>query len=84
MKHATAAALEGLSDLLDRIRAKDGIREHKPGVFYRKSKAFLYFHEDPAGLFADLRSGRDFERYPVNARDEWRTLLSAIIQTLGS
>lgn len=84
MKHATPAALEGLSDLLEQIRKKDGIKEKKLGVFYRKSKAFLHFHEDPAGLFADLNVnvGADFERYPVNIEQEWTALLSAIDQAL--
>ena len=60
MKHASTAALHGLSNLVDQIRAKEGIREKTKGVFYRKSKAFLHFHEEPAGLFADLKTGADF------------------------
>jgi hypothetical protein len=82
MKHATTAALEGLSDLLDQIRMKDGIIEKKLGVFYRKSKSFLHFHEDPAGLFADLNVGNGFDRYPVNTKQEWKALLLAIDQAL--
>ena len=78
MKHADAAALRGLAELLDQIRIKAGIRERSLGVFYQKSKAFLHFHEDPAGLFADLRAGADFDRFPVNTRREWRVLLNAI------
>jgi hypothetical protein len=82
MKHATPAALEELSDLIDQIRKKDGIKEKKLGIFYRKSKSFLHFHEDPAGVFADLAIGTDFDRYPVNTKQEWRVLLSAIDQAL--
>jgi hypothetical protein len=82
MKHATSAALNGLSDLLQQIRLKEGLREKGPGVFYRKSKAFLHFHEDPAGLFADLREEQDFERYPVNTRTQQRALLAAIDRAL--
>lgn len=82
MKHATAAALQALSDLLDQIRAKEGIREKTLGIFYRKSKAFLHFHEDPAGLFADLSAGADFDRFPVNTKQEWKTLLKAIDRAL--
>lgn len=82
MKHATVAALAGLSDLLGRIRLKDGLREPKPGIFYRKSQAFLHFHEDPAGMFADLRVGADFERFPVNGGPDWDALLSAIDRAL--
>jgi hypothetical protein len=78
VKHAGSAALEGLSPLLEQIRERDGIKERKPGIFYRKSKSFLHFHEDPAGLFADPRTGPDFDRYPVNSREGQRSLLTAI------
>ena len=81
MKHASAAALHGLSELLEQIRVKEGIREKSLGVFYRGPKAFLHFHEDPAGLFADLRVGAEFERFPVNTKKEWKALLTAIDRT---
>jgi hypothetical protein len=84
MKHASSEALRGLADLLAQIRAKDGLKEKKLGIFYRKSKAFLHFHEDPAGFFADLNAGADFDRYPVNSRREWATLLLAIDRALKS
>ena len=82
MKHASAAALHGLTELLGKIRAKEGIKENKPGIFYRKSKSFLHFHEDPAGLFADLRVGAEFGRYPVNTPEECKVLLAAIDRAL--
>ena len=82
MKHATSAALESLSELLDQIRGKAGLKEKKLGIFYSKSKSFLHFHEDRAGLFGDLRVGTHFDRYPVNTRGEWRVLLSAIDRAL--
>ena len=82
MKHASQTALNTLSDLIDRIRERTGVKEKKFGIFYRKSKSFLHFHEDPAGLFADLSVGKDFVRYPVNTRKEWRELLSAIDRAL--
>jgi len=84
MKHATAAALHALADLLDKIRVKDGIKEKKLGIFYRKSKSFLHFHEDPAGLFADLSVGAEFDRYPVNTKEEWKVLLTAIDRVLDA
>jgi hypothetical protein len=82
LKHAGAAALHGLSELLAKIRAKEGITEKKLGIFYRKSKSFLHFHEDPAGLFADLRVGAEFSRYPVNTPAERQVLLTAIDRAL--
>ena len=59
MKHAGPGALDQLEPLLAQLRGLGGMVEKKRGVFYRKSQAFLHFHEDPKGLFADLR---DFTR----------------------
>jgi hypothetical protein len=84
MKHAGSEALRGLVGLLDQIRAKDGLKEKKPGIFYRKSNAFLHFHEDPAGIFADLKIGEKFDRYPVNTGRERTALLSKIDRALKS
>ena len=82
MKHASSAALDGLLDLLNQIRARNGLRERKPGIFYKKSRSFLHFHEDPSGMYADLSVGSDFERYPVNSSKECEVLLSAIDRAL--
>jgi hypothetical protein len=82
MKHAGAAALDALEDLLAAIRARGalpgGFKEKQRGVFYRQGKAWLHFHEDPAGLFADLRAGADWVRFPVS-RPAGRTKLIAAI-----
>lgn len=83
MKHATEAALEALSDLLEQVRTKGDLKAKRCGIFYRKSKSFLDFHEGPAGLFADLGLGRDFAWFPVNSEEERRRLLSAIDRALG-
>ena len=55
MKHASTQVLDTLAPLLERLRAIPGLRERKPGTFYLRSGAFLHFHEDPAGLFADVK-----------------------------
>lgn len=81
MKHAGAAALGALSDLLASLRMHPALVEKRPGIFYVSGKAFLHFHEDPAGLFADLRRGRDWQRFPVNSPDQRIELLVAIDQT---
>ena len=67
MKHAGSDALDQLEPLLARVRALPGLVEKKRGSFYRKSRAFLHFHEDPKGLFADIRCGddADFHRLDV-------------------
>jgi hypothetical protein len=82
MKHASSIALDGLEPLLSKLRLVDGIREKKRGVFYRGSSAFLHFHEEPAGFFADVRLGLEWERLPVNTPGEQRTLLSSVRKAL--
>jgi hypothetical protein len=69
MKHATALALDELEPLLAKLRQLPGLTERSRGIFYVKSRAHLHFHEDPAGLFADIRNsdGRDFDRINVDA-----------------
>jgi hypothetical protein len=81
MKHAGEAALDQLDPLLASLRAAfPPLIEKKRGVFYLKSKAFLHFHEDPAGLFADVRdaTGKDFERIDVTG-EAGRTRLLAVV-----
>lgn len=75
MKHAGPEALNVLADLLEEIRQHEGRRERKRGSFYRKSSGFLHFHEDPAGFFADLKVGGEYQRFPVNTATERRALL---------
>jgi len=75
MKHAGAAALHALESVLAQLRTIDGLKEKNRGTFYHGSKAFLDFHEDPAGFFADLKKGDDFARLPVNNRSEITVLI---------
>jgi hypothetical protein len=75
MKHAGAEALDQLEDLLAAIRRLGVLQERSRGIFYRRSKAALHFHEDPAGLFADLRIAADFERFPVSTKADRAALL---------
>ena len=83
MRHASSQTLQQLSDLLDQIRQQQGLKEKKLGIFYRKSKSFLHFHEDPAGTFADLIVGETFDRYPVNTAKQRKELLAAIDRILA-
>ncbi len=85
MKHAGPPTLDMIEDdLLAVLRACPELTERKRGIFYRKSIAFLHFHEDPAGLFADLKLGKAFTRFPVNTKQERRALLNRVRQTLAS
>jgi hypothetical protein len=79
MKHAGHSTLVSLGSLLESLRVIPGLVEKKPGIFYFKSKAYLHFHEDPAGIFADVRLvGDDFERFAVNTSQEQAELLERI------
>lgn len=76
MKHAGPASLDRLAPLLERIRALGHLTERKPGTFYLRSSAFLHFHEDPMGLFADLKlDGKTFARFPVNSTAEHQAFM---------
>jgi hypothetical protein len=81
MKHAGPATLMTLESLLEKLRVLPRLVEKKPGIFYLKSKAYLHFHEDAAGIFADVRlAGDDFERFAVNTCQEQDALIEHIRQ----
>lgn len=85
MKHASAAALDALEPLLGELRGLASLTEKSRGVFYRKGRAFLHFHEDPKGLFADIRDAedRDFQRIDVTGPFGCDALLSAARERCG-
>ena len=76
MRHISTAGLDELDDLLLELRRVDGLTEKKRGVFYRGSRAFLHFHEDPSGWYADIRVDAEFERMRVTTKAERKRLLS--------
>ena len=79
MKHAGPAALDTIEPLLADIRAAaPDLVEKTRGHFYRRSKGFLHFHEDPTGMYADLRVGDGFERFRATAPAEQAELLQRI------
>jgi hypothetical protein len=59
----------------------DGLSERSRGVFYRRSVPFLHFHEDPSGLYADVRTGAGFERLQVDTEAD-RASLVALVRSL--
>lgn len=78
MRHARPPALDELDDVIVSLRALGGMTERTRGVFYRGSKAFLHFHEDRAGLFADAKIGDDFTRFRVSTGKERAAFLRAV------
>ncbi len=83
MKHA-GAALDQIESLLADLRTLP-LKEKSRGVFYFKSRSFLHFHEDPNGLFADVRdaTGRDFDRIKVDEPGGAEALLAAARARIG-
>jgi hypothetical protein len=85
VKHASAECLARLDHLLARLRAFPELVERKPGIFYLRGSAYLHFHEDPAGLFADVKLDRiDFVRFDVTAPTAQGRLLTAVQRSLAS
>jgi hypothetical protein len=83
MKHAGSEALDTIEGLLAKVRRHPALIERKRGTFYRKSSAFLHFHEDPAGMFADLKLDGDFQRFRVSTRREQSAFLRQVATALG-
>ena len=79
MKHASEQTIASLDSLLEKIRLLPGLKEKKPGIFYRKSRAFLHFHEDDHKIYADVRLQEpDFQRFPVTTQAEQTAFLNAV------
>jgi hypothetical protein len=78
VKHATPATIEALEPLRAQIRAVDGLQERKPGLFTKNGRAHVHFHDDPTGVYADVRASEDWDRYRVSTVAERRILLRAL------
>jgi hypothetical protein len=83
VKHAGPEALDALEETLAKLRGHGSLKERTRGSFYCRSSAFLHFHEDPAGLFADLKIDGEFERFRVSTSRERAALLRAIAKLLA-
>lgn len=85
MKHAGPRTLAELEPLLSKIRRHSALVERTPGCFYRKSKAYLHFHEDPSGTFADIKlAASGFTRVGATTPEDQARLLSLIERSLAS
>jgi len=84
MKHAGPETIKALAKLLTELRQRPLLKEKAPGTFYVKSKAFLHFHEDPAGIFADVKLDlQDYSRYRISTSTEQAGLLKKIDKCLS-
>jgi hypothetical protein len=84
MRHAGPATLARIPALLEDLRAHPALRETRPGVFTLKGRAFLHFHDDPSGIFADVRLAHEFVRLPVTTRSQQADLLDRIDDCLDA
>ena len=84
MKHAGPDTLGRIAPLLQELRGRTVLRERRPGVFELNSRAFLHFHDDPAGIFADVRLAEDFVRLPVTSVSQQSELLERIDECLST
>jgi hypothetical protein len=75
MRHARADDLAGCGDVLDELRAIEGLKERTPGSFYRRGSGFLHFHVDGDRLLADVKVAGDWRRVPASTRAECRRLV---------
>ena len=84
LKHAGAESLDQLESLLEVLRKHKAIKEKKRGIFYEKSKALLHFHEDPQGIFADIKLDRHtFSRFRVSTKQEQKNFASRVAEFLN-
>ena len=85
MRHPRDGELDRVATVLEQLRGIDGLVERKPGVFYRRSKAFLHFHVDGDDFYADVRlDGAGFERMKVTTKTEQRALVAAVRRAVGA
>jgi hypothetical protein len=83
MKHAGGDALDRLEPLLAQVRLLPNLKEKKRGLFYLRGRSLLHFHEDPAGLFADLAWRGEDLRLRVSEPEEQKRLLQTITACLA-
>ena len=78
MKHATAETFASIGHLLQHLRSRKRLVERTPGAFYFKSKAFLHFHHDPSGIYADVKQDLTFTRMRCTSQEEQRAVLACV------
>ena len=84
MQHAGPSTLARIAPLLADLRARPALRETRPGVFSLRGRAFLHFHDDPSGVYADVRFATEFVRMRVTTASEQADLLDRIDDCLSA
>ena len=83
MERGDEARWRCLSEVRESLRRRTALVEKRPGIFYVRGKAFLHFHEDRVGIFADVRDHGNWRRFPANSAAERATLLAAVDDCLA-
>jgi hypothetical protein len=81
MKRTT---LERIAPLLDVLRDHPALREVEVGEFILDDRDFLHFHEEPEGIYADVRLAKGRVHMPVSSRPEQLEFLERIDQILSA
>jgi hypothetical protein len=78
MARATKATVQQLDPWLEQVRQLgiDGLVEKANGAFYRHRVAILHFHEDAAGVYADVKVAGDWMRVQIDRDAGKRKVLS--------
>ena len=82
MKHAQENILNKFNNQIDKLRQLEKLTEKKKGIFYKKSSAFLHFHQDNNILFADLKISNNWLRFRTEENQEWNILLEEVNKLL--
>ena len=79
MKHATAKTLKSIEPLLKDIRRLLQ-KEKKIGIFYKGSGAYLHFHEDKKGIFADVKVNNKWIRIKIPQNKKvWKRFVKKLL-----
>jgi hypothetical protein len=66
------------------LREHPVLREVRPTVFHVDGRDFIHFHEEPDGIFADVRLATGQIRMPASTQADQAELLERIEGTLAS
>src|SRR5262245_4813537 len=79
-----STTLDGIEPLLAVLREYSALSEIRPAAFHLNGRDFIHFHEEPDGIFADVRLSKGRIRMPVSTQQEQTELLERIEDTLSS
>jgi hypothetical protein len=74
--------LQVIEPLLSVLRSYSALIEVRPTVFHHNGRDFIHFHEEPKGIFADVRLTRGQVRLPATTQADQAELLGVIEKTL--